>query len=176
MLQNPNPTIRAVSAISLNALSLEDALTWDDSVADPYSPAEIFELIRTINDPEHPLSLEQLSVVRAEHICITPLEWNTSGDSSVNGQTRVCVDFTPTIPHCSMATLIGLCIRVKLWRSLPKTFVIQVRIREGSHQQQAAINKQLNDKERVAAALENIRLASVVQQCLYGPARVGIAL
>lgn len=176
MLQNPNPIIHAVSTVSLNTLSLEDASTWDDSVADPYSPAEIFGLIRTINDPEHPLSLEQLNVVRVEHIHITPLEYDTGVDSSVSGQTRVRVDFTPTIPHCSMATLIGLCIRVRLWRSLPRTFVIQVRIREGTHQQQAAINKQLNDKERVAAALENARLASVVQQCLYGPARVGIAL
>lgn len=35
-------------------------------------------------------------------------------------QNLVTVMFTPTIPHCSMATLIGLCIRVKLLRSLPR--------------------------------------------------------
>eukprot|EP01138_Halocafeteria_seosinensis_P002714 gb/GECG01002775.1/.p1 GENE.gb/GECG01002775.1/~~gb/GECG01002775.1/.p1 ORF type:complete len:107 (+),score=3.85 gb/GECG01002775.1/:1-321(+) len=34
------------------------------------------------------------------------------------------VFFTPTIPHCSMATLIGLCIRVKLLRSLPPRFKV----------------------------------------------------
>ena len=38
------------------------------------------------------------------------------------------VEFTPTIPHCSMATLIGLSIRVKLLRSLPTRFkVIKVQ-------------------------------------------------
>lgn len=32
------------------------------------------------------------------------------------------VTFTPTVEHCSMATLIGLCIRVKLLRVLPTRF------------------------------------------------------
>ena len=43
--------------------------------------------------------------------------------------------FTPTIPHCSMATLIGLTIRVKLIRSLPSRFKVSVKITEGSHSQ-----------------------------------------
>ena len=38
---------------------------------------------------------------------------------------RVKVLFTPTIPHCSMATLIGLAIRVKLLRSLPNRFKVR---------------------------------------------------
>ena len=74
--------------------------------------------------------------------------------------------FTPTIPHCSMSTLIGLCLRVRLIRSLPPRFKVDVKVREGTHQQEHAINKQLNDKERVAAALENNHLIDVVQQCL----------
>ncbi|KAG7273019.1 hypothetical protein CRUP_011903 [Coryphaenoides rupestris] len=63
----------------------------------------------------------------------------------------VGIEFTPTIPHCSMATLIGLSIKVKLLRSLPR---------------QVQVNKQLADKERVAAALENAQLLEVVNQCL----------
>ena len=35
--------------------------------------------------------------------------------------------FTPTIPHCSMATLIGLSIRVKLLRALPSRFKVRSR-------------------------------------------------
>ena len=34
------------------------------------------------------------------------------------------VQGNPTIPHCSMATLIGLSIRVKLLRSLPPRFKV----------------------------------------------------
>ena len=79
---------------------------------------------------------------------------------------RVSVHFTPTIPHCSMATLIGLCIRVKLLRSLPPRFKVDVNVTPGTHAQESAVNKQLNDKERVAAALENDNLLRTVNSCL----------
>ena len=76
--------------------------------------------------------------------------------------------FTPTIPHCSMATLIGLCIRVKLLRSLPPRFKVDVNVTPGKHASEDAVNKQLNDKERVAAALENDNLLRTVNQCCEG--------
>jgi hypothetical protein len=41
---------------------------------------------------------------------------------------------------------------------------VHVQITEGTHQSELAINKQLRDKERVAAALENQHLLSVVHQ------------
>ena len=53
-------------------------------------------------------------------------------------------------------------------------FQISVRIREGSHVSEEAINKQLADKERVAAALENPSLLSVIKMCNEGPPRAGI--
>jgi len=65
-----------------------------------------------------------------------------------------------------MATLIGLSIRVQLLRSLPSRFKVDVLITPGTHASEAAINKQLADKERVAAALENSNLLEVVNQCL----------
>lgn len=34
------------------------------------------------------------------------------------------VTFTPTVEHCSMATIIGLCLRVKLLRSLPSRYKV----------------------------------------------------
>ena len=65
-----------------------------------------------------------------------------------------------------MATLIGLCIKVKLLRSIPRRFKITVRINPGTHASEVAINRQLNDKERVIAALENVHLLSVVNKCI----------
>lgn len=79
---------------------------------------------------------------------------------------RVDVKFTPTIPHCSMATLIGLSIRVQLLRALPARFKVSVEISPGTHISETAVNKQLADKERVAAALENSMLLGVINQCL----------
>jgi len=126
----------------------------DDSIRDEIDAREIFDMIRDINDPEYPLTLEELNVVE-EDKCVVDLENET-----------IHVEFTPTIPHCSMATLIGLCIRVQLLRSLPSRFKVDVSIAEGTHASEVAINKQLADKERVAAALENQSLIEVVNQCL----------
>lgn len=53
---------------------------------------------------------------------------------------------------------------------------IDIFIKEGRHFAEFAINKQLNDKERVAAAMENPHLLSVVEQCLSGTPKAGIAL
>ncbi|KAH0741436.1 hypothetical protein KY290_034479 [Solanum tuberosum] len=43
---------------------------------------------------------------------------------------------------------------------------VDIRVAPGSHATEAAVNKQLNDKERVAAALENPNLVDMVDECL----------
>ncbi|RZF44223.1 hypothetical protein LSTR_LSTR003863 [Laodelphax striatellus] len=126
----------------------------DDNIVDEFDSREIFDLIRSINDPEHPLTLEELNVVEQKLVEVN------------NENNEVRIHFTPTIPHCSMATLIGLSIRVKLLRSLPARFKVLVEITPGTHQSEAAVNKQLADKERVAAALENKNLIGVINQCI----------
>ncbi|XP_011181974.1 MIP18 family protein galla-2 [Zeugodacus cucurbitae] len=126
----------------------------DENVPDPFDTREIFDLIRNINDPEHPLTLEELHVVQEDLIDVN------------DSKNEVNIQFTPTIPHCSMATLIGLSIRVKLLRSLPPRFKVNVEITPGTHASENAVNKQLADKERVAAALENKHLAEVINQCI----------
>ena len=65
-----------------------------------------------------------------------------------------------------MATLIGLSLRVRLLRALPTHYKLGVLIRPGTHQSAGTINKQLSDKERVAAAVENKYLMGVIQGCL----------
>lgn len=65
-----------------------------------------------------------------------------------------------------MSTLIGLSIRVRMLRALPERFKVDIRVRPGTHNSEFSVNRQLNDKERVAAALENKHLLGVVQDCL----------
>ena len=65
-----------------------------------------------------------------------------------------------------MATLIGLSIRVQLLRSLPPRFKVNVEITPGTHNAEYAVNKQLADKERIAAAMENTHLLEVINQCI----------
>lgn len=130
----------------------------DEEFVDPVDAREIFDLIRDIKDPEHPLTLEELNVVREDLITI-------DGVSKV-----VTIDFSPTINRCSMAPLIGLTIIVKLLRTLPEDMKIDVRISSGTHESEDAYNKQLNDKERVAAALENRSLLTIINSCIYNAA------
>ena len=75
----------------------------------------------------------------------------------------VNVQIVPTVPHCSLATLIGLCIRYKINEVIP-TVRVQVTIQPGSHKTENEITKQLNDKERVAAALDNPTLLETVMR------------
>ncbi|XP_054167423.1 cytosolic iron-sulfur assembly component 2B-like [Oppia nitens] len=148
-LDNSNPIIHLPSQ-ERHITAQEE----DDHIVDEIDAREVFDLIRGIKDPEHPLTLEELNVV-SEDKC------------EVDINTNECrVWFTPTISHCSMATLIGLSIQVKLIRSLPEHFKIDVSITPGTHATEDAVNKQLADKERVAAALENQHLLEVVNQCL----------
>ncbi|WOL05586.1 protein AE7 isoform X1 [Canna indica] len=126
----------------------------DEYAEEPIDQQEIFDHVRDIKDPEHPYSLEELKVVTEDSIEVN------------DKQSYVRVTFTPTIEHCSMATVIGLCLRVKLMRSLPSRYKVDIRVAPGTHATEAAVNKQLNDKERVAAALENPNLVEMVDSCL----------
>lgn len=139
-----------------------DDISSDDDDADreEIDEQEIFDLISTISDPEHPLSLGSLAVVSLPDIAILP----PSSPSSKISTVRVLV--TPTITHCSLATVIGLGVRVRLEQSLPPRFRVDVRIKEGTHASDEATNKQLGDKERVAAAMENGTLVGVIKKML----------
>ena len=136
-----------------------------DPTLEPIDAQEVYDLISTISDPEHPLSLGSLAVVNLPDIRITPLDSSPSSTDDLNLQV-VTVELTPTVNHCSLATAIGLGVRARLENSLPPRFRVDVRIKEGTHSTADQVNKQLGDKERVAAALENATLNGVVRKML----------
>jgi len=121
---------------------------------------DIYDQIRTIRDPEKPENLEELSVVLEECVHVYPLNGR-------NNKFIANIEFVPTVPHCHLATLIGLCIRTKLERTLvPGQVKLEITVKEGSHNTEQDINKQINDKERVAAAMENPNLKETVEKCI----------
>ncbi|KAI1414923.1 FAM96B protein [Hypoxylon sp. FL1857] len=141
----------------------DDTESDDEFTAEPIDEQEVYDLISTISDPEHPLSLGQLAVVNLPDIHITP---SPSASADPNTLTQVLVKITPTITHCSLATVIGLGVRVRLEQALPPNYRVDVLIKEGTHSQDDQVNKQLADKERVAAALENDTLKGVLDNML----------
>lgn len=144
-------------------LSPEDASLWSDSdseTREEIDEQEVYDLISTISDPEHPLSLGSLGVVTLEDIEIIPPTTPRSRISTV----RVLI--TPTTSACSLTTVIGLGVKVRLLQALPPRFRVDVRIKEGTSRTADEANKQLGDKERVAAAMENRSLVSVINTML----------
>ncbi|PQQ10504.1 hypothetical protein Pyn_08522 [Prunus yedoensis var. nudiflora] len=153
-LINANPVVHAKKE--------RVARTEDPHADDAVDPLDIYDILSIsrclfldIRDPEHPYSLEQLSVLSEESITV---------DDKLG---RILITFTPTIQHCSMATVIGLCLRVKLKHCFPPHYKVDIKVSPGSHANEESVNKQLNDKERVAAALENPNLRQLVDECLY---------
>lgn len=145
---------------------------------------QILDLLRTIKDPEKPQTLEDLDVVYDD--CVNICKATSKGVSVIR------VEFNPTVPHCSLATLIGLCIRIKLERNLMSSFKLDIFIKKGAHSTEdeskfifkmlqrfvylflfvlmfvflVLVNKQINDKERIAAAMENPNLRELVEKCI----------
>jgi metal-sulfur cluster biosynthetic enzyme len=156
-MENPNPDVSAdfPSESVLDRLTLADIEAMDDAY-EPITAEEVFSLIKDIKDPEHPdLSLAQLRVLRLEHCKV------------IQEPPTVIVEYTPTIPTCSVAVLIGLTVLQKLRLCVAKKFRIFVRIVEGKHVQEKQVNKQLADKERVGAAMENPNLSKTVKHGVY---------
>ncbi|XP_055826961.1 protein AE7-like 1 isoform X1 [Solanum dulcamara] len=147
-LINANPVVHEKKERIARADDLPHA---DDAV----DPLDIYDVVRDIRDPEHPYSLEQLSVLSEESITV---------DEKLG---RILITFTPTIQHCTMATVIGLCLREKLKNCFPPHFKVDIKVAPGSHADEESVNKQLSDKERVAAAMENPNLRQLVDECLY---------
>lgn len=153
-MENPAPRLYQ-NDVFLDPLSSHSPLDLIESPRKPteLSREEIFSYLRHLHDPEHPnLSLEQLRVVRLEDISVQ--------------QNAVSVAYTPTIPTCSVATVIGLTLVSKLKYSLPDRVKISVRVAPKTHDQETSINKQLADKERVAAAMENSNLLKMVKRAV----------
>lgn len=133
-------TAEDVIAKSKNTFDLQDENELKDSIYGEWNQMSwklnvddknfnwkgyVADLLRTIKDPEKPQTLEQLNVVYED--CIEVQQINPQGVVLIR------VEFNPTVPHCSLATLIGLCIRVKLERNLVAMFKLDIFIKEGAH-------------------------------------------
>ena len=77
----------------------------------------------------------------------------------------VSVVWTPTTPSCGFAMNIALSIRVKLLRefSQKEWMKLEIRVKAGRHDKASEIDKQVADKERVAAAMENEAVMGVIE-------------
>eukprot|EP01062_Namystynia_karyoxenos_P080037 TRINITY_DN855_c0_g4_i1.p2 TRINITY_DN855_c0_g4~~TRINITY_DN855_c0_g4_i1.p2 ORF type:complete len:188 (+),score=63.14 TRINITY_DN855_c0_g4_i1:88-651(+) len=161
----------AAAAAAATAAADQEASPEQTTVGGrPLAPAEaavrfahgdVYDVLRPIRDPEHPqYSLSQLGVIKPRHCAV-----HYRDESWKRGE--VAVTFTPTVPHCHLCVHIGLCLHERLGRYLPPetSWKLRLALQPGSHNDEAGINRQVNDKERVCAALENPALRREVERC-----------
>nr|XP_012544259.1 MIP18 family protein galla-1 [Bombyx mori] len=96
----------------------------------------IYDYLRTIRDPEKPNTLEDLKVVYEEGIFVK--------EPTADKVPVLRVEYNPTVPH--LIIMFGLIVR-----GMTSTL---------------SVNKQINDKERIAAAMENPNLRNLVENCI----------
>ncbi|KAI3845837.1 hypothetical protein MKX03_031247 [Papaver bracteatum] len=162
----------------------------DEYTTDPIDQLEVFNIllflqfnvmyfifllvlhhIRDIRDPELPNSLEELKVVTEDAVEVDDknshvrLKFQLKHHFSYYVILDGVYYLYPNI-NCEMAKTIGLCLRIKLMRSLPSRYKVDIRVAPGTHAHEALVNKRVNDKERVAGALELPGLVKMVDHCL----------
>ena len=133
----------------------------------------IYEFIKDIKDPEKDCSIEELDLINEDWI-------NISMNNNRSSYTTIKIEWKPTSKNCSLAVNIGLSIRYKLEKEINMLkenlknskfkydnssfrYKIDIRLQKGSHNTETEINKQLNDKERYRAALENPQILEYIK-------------
>ena len=123
----------------------------------------------SIIDPEYPMILSELKIIKLERIIIT---------SKLSSRSIVCnLSFFPTYGQCKLAPLIGIAIAIytlkissmkKLIKIFNNKWVIKFKIflPQKNHTVGNSITKQLNDMERLSAALENNSIRLSILKCI----------
>ncbi|TNV74475.1 hypothetical protein FGO68_gene1533 [Halteria grandinella] len=121
---------------------------------------EVYDIIKTIKDPEEPGTLEELEMITEDLVSVR----------KENGLPSIRIEWAPTNPECKCALTIALCIRTKLFQQLSvQNAKIDIYIKEGKHSIKDQIDKQVNDKERVLAAMENENVVAVIADLIQEP-------
>lgn len=69
--------------------------------------------------------------------------------------------------HSHLASLLGLFISEKIRRSVVFRYKLLILARPGTLQNETDANRQINDKERVAAAIEKDAMSKLVEECIF---------
>jgi metal-sulfur cluster biosynthetic enzyme len=108
------------------------------------------EVLQRVNDPEHPISVVDLNIVTEDDITIHP--------------DAVDIEFTPTVPFCPMGGAIGVIIKYAVEEALG--IKANVKVKEGKHVQEQALNETLGDPKRYEEAKNKFLEAGLIEHCI----------
>ncbi|KAI3380940.1 hypothetical protein SNEBB_006777 [Seison nebaliae] len=155
---------------------------------------DICRSIDSIRDPEKSATLAQLDVVDSERVHIQFYDDNDQicsinnySEEFVNNIERqrneisesvlsiiwrnnirwiIDVVIKPTIPHCHLASIIGLSIYCRLKELINEKGRINITFLPGSYNDIERTEKQLADKERRLVAFEDKEITRQIEKCL----------
>ncbi|KAL4827933.1 hypothetical protein H8958_006324 [Nasalis larvatus] len=102
---------------------------------------EVYDLIQTIWDLEKLNTLEELELVKESYMEV----------KEINEEDYLVIT------------------KIKLQGCLPFKHKLEIYISEGTHSTEEDISTQINNKEQVEAAMENLSLWEIVEQCVLEP-------
>lgn len=147
----------------------------------------IFQMVRSIRDPEHSYSLEQLNVVALDRIrvfphvpvaetnmgeeCagqITDIPYMVPSDQCSQSDTPIYIEIVliPTIPHCSLIGIIGLSVLYKVSKMVSSKYIVRVVVPEDAHMLGVEMSRQLEDIERTSCAFSNPTILETLQSLM----------
>jgi metal-sulfur cluster biosynthetic enzyme len=111
--------------------------------------SEVFEALKPVQDPEHPISItdSRMAIVKEEYIIVTEEEIQVQFKPT---------EFKPTVPHCPMGGLIGILIRHRLEEVYPRSS-IRVMLLPGSHSREHEVNSMITDDARYSGIVEQLK-------------------
>eukprot|EP00760_Papus_ankaliazontas_P002927 PhM_4_TR11332/c0_g1_i1/m.103944 len=123
---------------------------------------DIFYMVSNIRDPEHSeYTLADLNVIAMDRISVVDISNETFPSYEIR------IELRPTAPRCSLMSIIGLSVLYSIDTQLPHyqaLWRVMPTVEKGTHDQWEMLNKQLRDKERVAAALENPNIVAELKR------------
>jgi hypothetical protein len=129
----------------------------------------ILSQLNSIIDPEYPILIFDLEILKLESIIIK----NKIFSQLVSYE----ISFFPTYGQCKLAPLLGISIIMSILKksTLKKAFKqinkkwslnFKIILTNENHSTGENITKQLNDRERLSAALENSSIRLSVLKCM----------
>lgn len=111
---------------------------------------DVLKVLERVNDPEFPVSVVELKVVTEKDIEVLP--------------DKVVIEFTPTTPYCPMGGAIGVVIKYALEKELG--LPVEVKVKQGTHIQEASLNEMLGDPEKYQETLKSFLESGLLDQCI----------
>lgn len=112
---------------------------------------EVLEVLRRVLDPEHPVNVVEMGLVKNEDVEII--------DETIR------VEFAPTSPMCPMGAVIGIIIRKALEDEFPGKKVT-VTVKTGTHMREEACNTMINDEDQYQMAIEKLTASGALDRLI----------